>query len=117
MGIAGIALAWAMYIVSPGTGARIAGHFPRLYRFLLNKWYFDELYDAVFVRPAKAFGLFLWKVFDEKIIDGLGPNGAAFLTHLSAVRVGRIQTGFVYHYAFAMLLGFMVLLTWVVFGS
>ena len=117
MAISGIALAWFLYIISPETPSRIAGTFPRLYRFLLNKWYFDELYNAIFVQPAFKLGRVLWKFFDEKIVDGLGPNGAAFLTQLSAARVGRLQTGFLYHYAFAMLLGFMVILTWVVFGG
>ena len=71
---------------------------------------------CAFVRPAKRLGQYLWKFWDEKIIDGLGPNGAALVTHLTAGRVARLQTGYVYHYAFAMLIGFLVLVTWVVFG-
>ena len=114
VGLSGIALAWVFYIVHPQLPARLAAKLPWLYRFLLNKWYFDELYAAIFVRPALRLGQFLWKFFDEKIIDGLGPNGAALLTQLSAGRVGRLQTGYVYHYAFAMLLGFLVLISWVV---
>ena len=86
-------------------------------RFVLNKWYFDELYDWLFVRPAKRFGLYLWKFWDDKIIDGCGPNGAALLTHFWAGRIGRAQTGYVYHYAFAMMIGFMVIVAWVVFGG
>jgi NADH-quinone oxidoreductase subunit L len=88
--------------------------FPWLYRFLLNKWYFDELYDALFVRPALRLGRFLWKFGDEKIVDGWGPNGAALITQLSAGRISRLQTGYVYHYAFAMLIGFLLVISWVV---
>jgi len=116
MAISGIAMAWYLYIVSPETPAKIAAMFPFIYRFLLNKWYFDELYDFLFVQPAKRLGKFLWKFGDVKIIDGLGPNGAALVTHLSAGRVSRLQTGYVYHYAFAMLLGFLAMISWVVFA-
>jgi NADH-quinone oxidoreductase subunit L len=115
MAISGIALAWVLYIVTPETPAKIAACFPFTYRFLLNKWYFDELYDFLFVRPAKRIGYTLWKFWDEKIIDGLGPNGAALATYLTAGKIGRLQTGYVYHYAFAMLAGFVVIFTWVVF--
>ncbi len=114
--LSGIALAWGFYIVNPAIPARIAATVPFLYRFLLNKWYFDELYDFLFVRPAKKFGYYLWKFWDEKIIDGLGPNGAALVTFLSAGRVSRLQTGYVYHYAFAMLVGFLVIISWVLFA-
>ena len=116
VGILGIALAAILYIVNPGVPVKIAETVPFLYRFLLNKWYFDELYDMIFVRPAKQLGQYLWKFWDEKIIDGLGPNGAAMATFLSAGRVSRLQTGYVYHYAFAMLIGFMVIFSWVVFS-
>jgi NADH-quinone oxidoreductase subunit L len=115
--LSGIALAWVFYIVNPMLPVKLAKRFPYLYKFLLNKWYFDELYDAVFVRPLKRFGQFLWKFFDEKIIDGLGPNGAALLTYLAAGRTAKLQTGYVYHYAFAMLLGLVVLVSWVVVGG
>ena len=115
VGLCGIALAWVFYIINPGLPIRLHNSFPRLYRFLLNKWYFDELYDRIFVRPAKRLGYYLWKFWDEKIIDGLGPNGAALVTYLSAGRVSRLQTGYVFHYAFAMLIGFMVIFSWVVF--
>ena len=117
MGLSGIALAWYFYIVSPGLPPKLASRFPKLYRFLLNKWYFDELYDRVFVEPAKRYGYWLWKFFDTKIIDGLGPNGAALAAYLSAGRLARLQTGYVYHYAFAMLAGFLVIISWVVFGG
>lgn len=117
VGLCGIGLAWVFYIVNPSLPVKLAATFPRLYRFLLNKWYFDELYDFLFVRPAMKLGTWLWQFFDTKIIDGLGPNGAALVTYLSAGRVSRLQTGYVYHYAFVMLAGFAVLFTWVVFGG
>ena len=117
VGIFGIALAWVFYIVNTQLPPKVAKALPFLYRFLLNKWYFDELYNYVFVRKAKKLGHYLWKFWDEKIIDGLGPNGAAMATFLSASRVSRLQTGFVFHYAFAMLIGFMVIMSWVVFGG
>ena len=80
-----------------------------LYIFLYNKWYFDELYDFLFVRPAHALGRFLWKVGDGKIIDGLGPDGIAARV-LDATRGAvRLQSGYVYHYAFAMLIGVVAL--------
>ncbi len=115
MALSGIGLAWFLYIASPAIPARIAKKFPYLYKFLLNKWYFDELYDLLFVNPAKRLGQYLWKFWDEKIIDGLGPNGAALITHLMVGRTSRLQTGYLYHYAFAMLLGFLIITSWVVF--
>ena len=82
------------------------------YRFLLNKWYFDELYDAIFVRPALALGRFFWKRGDGNVIDGT-INGVAmgivpFFTRLAA----RAQSGYLFHYAFAMVIGIAVLITW-----
>jgi len=115
--LAGIGLAWLFYIVSPKIPAKIAAIFPWPYQFLLRKWYFDELYDWLFVNRAKKIGHYLWKFWDEKIIDGLGPNGAALVTQLSARRVSCLQTGYVYHYAFAMMIGFMLIVGWVVFGG
>ncbi|MEQ1789275.1 MAG: NADH-quinone oxidoreductase subunit L [Rickettsiales bacterium] len=115
MAVSGIALAWMFYISFPELPKIFAARHPYIYRFLLNKWYFDELYDFLFVNPAKRFGKYLWKFWDEKIIDGLGPNGAALMTHLFASRTSRLQTGYVYHYAFAMLLGFLAITTFVVF--
>ncbi len=115
MAISGIALAWVFYILYPAIPAQISAKFPLIYRFLLNKWYFDELYDFLFVNPARKLGHYLWKFWDEKIIDGLGPNGAALITHLAAGRTSRLQTGYLYHYAFAMLVGFLVITSWVVF--
>ncbi|MEZ5690338.1 MAG: NADH-quinone oxidoreductase subunit L [Rickettsiales bacterium] len=115
--VSGIALAWLFYIVFPHMPALMARKFPLIYRFLLNKWYFDELYDFLFVKPTKKLGSYLWRVWDEKIIDGLGPNGAALFSHLMSGRVSRLQSGFVYHYSFVMLLGFLFIISWVLFGN
>ncbi len=115
LALSGIALAWYMYIDSPAVPAMLAARAPWLYRFLLNKWYFDEFYDATLVKPAKRFGQYLWKFWDETIVDGVFVNGSAMLASLFASRVSRLQTGYVYHYAFAMLLGFLFIVTWVVF--
>jgi NADH-quinone oxidoreductase subunit L len=109
----GLVTAWVMYIRKPEWPAKLAENQRPLYLFLLNKWYFDELYDFVFVRPAQALGRFLWKRGDENTIDG-GINGLAmgivpFLTRLA----GRAQSGYVFTYAFAMVLGIAAILTWV----
>ncbi len=115
VGVAGIAFAWICYIRDPAIPGRVANAFPSLYRFLLNKWYFDELYNKLFVRPAFALGNKLWQFWDTRIIDGLGPNGAALLSYVIAQRISRLQTGYVYHYAFAMLIGVLGIISWVVF--
>ena len=109
---AGIAVAYLLYVLKPAWPARIAGALRPLYLFLLNKWYFDELYDAVLVRPAKAIGYALWKGGDGAVIDGLGPDGIAAATLNLARRAVRLQSGYVYHYAFAMLIGVALLVTW-----
>ena len=90
----------------------IAGRFQKLYLFLLNKWYFDELYDRIFVRPAFTIGRALWKVGDGMLIDGLGPDGLSSAIRLISRRVSALQSGYLYHYAFSMLIGLVVLITW-----
>ena len=85
-----------------------------LYQFLLNKWYFDELYDFIFVKPSKKLGLFLWKFFDLRIIDGFGPDGISALIKKFSVKANKFQSGFIYQYAFVMLLGFSALLTYLI---
>ncbi len=117
MMVAGFVVAWAFYIANPGLPARLAERLPRLYRFLLNKWYFDELYDALFVRPAFRLGRFLWKVGDGRIIDGLGPDGVARAVMRAGARVRLVQTGYIYTYAFAMLVGIVVLTAILFFGG
>ncbi|MFN5998045.1 MAG: NADH-quinone oxidoreductase subunit L [Paracoccaceae bacterium] len=114
----GFGLAWLFYIKDPSLPRRLATQQRPLYLFLLNKWYFDELYDVIFVRPAKWLGNFLWKKGDGNVIDG-SLNGVAlgiipFFTRLA----GRAQSGYLFHYAFAMVLGIVVLVTWMtLFGG
>ncbi len=111
----GLALAWLFYIKRPDLPERLAASQALLYDFLLNKWYFDELYDAIFVRPAKWLGRFLWKAGDGLVIDGFGPDGISARVLATARAAVRLQTGYVYHYAFAMLLGVSALITWYLF--
>jgi NADH-quinone oxidoreductase subunit L len=112
----GFLVSWLFYIRRPYLPVELAGQHPLLYKFLLNKWYFDELYDLIFVRPAKWIGRFLWKVGDGKIIDGLGPDGISARVMDITRGAVRIQTGYLYHYAFAMLIGVAGLITWFIFG-
>lgn len=110
--IIGFVTAWIFYIRDPSIPGRLAAQQPILYRFLLNKWYFDEIYDAIFVRPAKTIGAFLWRRGDGNVIDG-SINGVAlgiipYFTRLA----GRAQSGYLFHYAFAMVIGIAVLLVW-----
>ena len=83
-----------------------------LYNFLVNKWYFDELYDFLFVKPAKKIGAFFWKIGDGTIIDGFGPDGLAKLVKLVSDKAVQFQSGFLYHYAFVILIGLSILLTY-----
>ena len=112
MGVLGIAVAWLAYIWRPELPGIVARRFRAIYLFLLNKWYFDELYDALLVRPAMALGFDLWKKGDGAVIDGLGPDGVAATATRLAVRASRLQTGYLYHYAFVMLIGVVVLVSW-----
>jgi NADH-quinone oxidoreductase subunit L len=101
----------------PERAAQMAARKGMLYTFLYNKWYFDELYDFLFVRPAQWLGRVLWKVGDGMIIDGLGPDGIAARV-LDGTRAAiKLQTGYVYHYAFAMLVGAAALATWFLFSG
>ncbi|MDX2234954.1 MAG: NADH-quinone oxidoreductase subunit L [Hyphomonadaceae bacterium] len=101
--LAGFLLALPIYLFSQTMGAAIARTFAPLNAFLTRKWYFDELYDAVFVRGARALGDLFWKGGDKKIIDGLGPDGFAWMSRFTARQMRRSQTGYVYHYSFFML--------------
>jgi NADH-quinone oxidoreductase subunit L len=112
LGLAGIALAYLFYIKRPDMPRIYAERFKALYLLSFNKWYFDEIYDALFVRPALAIGRGLWKGGDGAIIDGLGPDGLAAATLALARRAGRLQSGYVYHYAFAMLIGVVAIVSW-----
>jgi NADH-quinone oxidoreductase subunit L len=117
MMLAGLLIAYYMYVLDRQAPERLADSFPALYRFLLNKWYFDELYDLVFVRPAFAIGRLFWKGGDGAIIDGFGPDGVSARVLDVTRETVRLQTGYVYHYAFAMLLGAAALATWYLFGG
>jgi NADH-quinone oxidoreductase subunit L len=117
VGVAGIGLAYVMYVLAPGLPGALANRFGAVYRFVFNKWYFDELYDALFVRPAFYIGRGLWKSGDGALIDGVGPDGIAAATLSLARRATRLQTGYVFHYAFAMLIGVLILITWYLFRS
>ena len=116
-GLGGIALAYVFYIASPELPARTAQALRPLYLFSLNKWYFDELFDRIFVRPAMILGAGLWKRGDGAIIDGYGPDGVASTTQRASRRTSALQSGYVYHYAFAMLIGVFVLVTWYVLSQ
>jgi NADH-quinone oxidoreductase subunit L len=107
----GFGIAWLYYIKAPWLPEWTARTFRPLYLFLLNKWYFDEIYDWLFVRPVFWVSRQLWKTGDGKIIDGLGPDGVAARVLDVTGRVVRLQTGYVYHYAFAMLIGVAFLIT------
>jgi NADH-quinone oxidoreductase subunit L len=85
-----------------------------LYNFLIHKWYFDELYEVIFIKTSKKIGLFFWKVCDIKIIDGLGPDGISSIIKKLSIKAIKFQSGFVYQYAFIMLLGFSALLTFLI---
>jgi NADH-quinone oxidoreductase subunit L len=111
-GLGGLAMAYVFYIRDPRIPVRLAQRWRVLYLFILNKWYFDELYDRLFVRPAMALGDGLWKGGDGLLIDGLGPNGVAAMTRDLARQASRLQTGYLYHYAFVMLIGVAAFVTW-----
>jgi len=110
--LSGIALAYLLYMARPDLPGVIAARLRPLYLFLLNKWYFDELFDAIFVQPARYLGRGFWKAGDGALIDGVGPDGLAAATQSLSRRTSRLQSGYVYHYAFAMLIGVVALVTW-----
>ena len=82
-----------------------------MYKLLLNKWYFDEIYEFIFVKPIKKTGNFLWKSGDENIIDKYGPNGISKIIKLISIKAVKLQSGYIFDYAFIMLIGFSLLLT------
>jgi NADH-quinone oxidoreductase subunit L len=113
----GFVIAWEFYIRRPELPAELARQQEPLYKFLLNKWYFDELYDFLLVRPTLRLGRVLWKYGDGWVIDGLGPDGISARVLDVTRGVVRLQTGYLYHYAFAMLIGVAALITWFMFGA
>jgi NADH-quinone oxidoreductase subunit L len=113
----GWAVAWQFYIRRPELPDQLARQHDMLYRFLLNKWYFDELYDLILVRPTIRLGRLLWKGGDGWLIDGFGPDGVSAWVLDVTRSVVRLQTGYLYHYAFAMLIGLAALITWFMFSG
>ena len=115
MGVSGIALAYVMYMLRPDLPALAVRVFRPLHTFFFNKWFFDELYDRVFVRPCIYLGRGFWKSGDGAVIDGVGPDGVAAATRNLSKRASALQSGYLYHYAFAMLIGVVVLASWYLF--
>ena len=113
----GFAVAWYFYLTNPLLPFGLAKRFRGAHLFLLNAWYFDALYDRLFVRPAMRLGRKLWKVGDGKIIDGIGPDGVAARVIDITNRVVKLQTGYIYHYAFVMLMGVAFIITYFLFWS
>jgi NADH-quinone oxidoreductase subunit L len=114
--IVGLVGAWIAYIWRTDIPARFTATFALVYDFVFHKWYFDELYDLLFVKPAFVIGRLLWHRGDEQTIDRFGPNGSAWVVALSSRVAGKVQTGYVYTYAFVMLLGLTAAATWVIAG-
>ncbi len=111
--IAGLAIAWYGYIRNPAFPAKFAAAIKPLYTFVYNKWFFDELYDRIFVRPAFWLGEKFWKLGDQGLIDRFGPNGSAWVVVQGSRIASKLQTGFLYSYALVMLLGLTAAISWV----
>jgi len=112
--ILSIPISYYLFVINKSFSKKLAEVNKPLYLFLLNKWYFDELYESIFVKPSKSFGLFLWKFFDIKLIDGFGPDGISAFIKKCSLKANKFQSGFIYQYAFVMLLGFSALLTFLI---
>jgi len=116
--LVGLYLAWLFYIRRPDFPGRLAAQHRPLYLFLLNKWYFDELFDWVIVRPLLWLGRFFWRKGDGEVIDGALNGVALGIIPFFARLAGRAQSGYLFHYAFAMVLGIVILVTWMtIFGG
>ena len=109
-----IPIAYYLFVINKNLPEQIANVNKPLHQFLVNKWYFDEIYNIIFVNPSKKIGLFLWKFFDIKIIDGFGPDGISSFIKKCSLKANKFQSGFIYQYAFVMLLGFSALLTFLI---
>jgi NADH-quinone oxidoreductase subunit L len=110
--LAGLATAYFVYMMGEGKAQALANAFRPLYLFFFNKWYFDELYNAIFIKPAFALGRLFWKAGDQNTIDRFGPNGAAALVGMGSRMVGKMQSGYIYSYALVMLLGLVAAISW-----
>ncbi|MEN8859694.1 NADH-quinone oxidoreductase subunit L [Qipengyuania flava] len=113
--VIGLVVAWYAYIKDTSIPAKTAEQLGPIYRFLYNKWYFDELYHYLFVVPAFWLGRQFWKIGDVGTIDRFGPNGIAWVVEKGAVGARKFQTGYLYSYALVMLLGLVAAITWVLF--
>ena len=112
MMVIGLITAIIFYLLYPKVPKFLSSQFNPLYKFLLNKWYFDEIYEFIFVRNISRIGNFLSNFGDKRIIDGLGPDGISLRVMDIAKQISRVQTGYIYHYAFAMLIGLMLFITY-----
>ena len=109
-----IPIAYYLFVKNKKLPNDIASMNKPLYNFLVNKWYFDELYEILFIKSFKKAGVFLWKFFDIKIIDRFGPDGISLLIKKFSIKANKFQSGYIYQYAFIMLLGFSALLTFLI---
>ena len=112
--ILSIPIAYYLFVKNKELPKQIVSVNKPLHEFLVNKWYFDELYEIIFIKSSKKLGLILWKFFDVKIIDGFGPDGISRLIKKCSIKANKFQSGYIYHYAFIMLLGFSALLTFLI---
>jgi NADH-quinone oxidoreductase subunit L len=115
--LVGLWIAWNNYIRSPGAADRLAAMFPAIYQFVSNKWYFDELFDFLFVRPSLWLGRLFWKGGDEGTIDRFGPHGAAYAVGVGNQVTTRFQSGYLYSYALVMLLGLIAAASWAIWWA
>ena len=111
----GVMLAALIYFYKNHLSKKIAHNLYPLYSISLNKWYVDELYNSIFIKPYFLLANLFWKKGDEKIIDGYGPNGITKIILVSSNYLSRFQSGYLYHYAFAMLGGLVIILTWFIY--
>jgi NADH-quinone oxidoreductase subunit L len=111
--ITGLAIAWYGYIKNPGFPAKLVAVIKPVHTFVFNKWYFDELYDRLFVKPAFWLGDKFWKLGDIGLIDRFGPNGSAWMVLQGSRIASKLQTGYLYSYALVMLLGLTAAISWV----
>jgi NADH-quinone oxidoreductase subunit L len=109
-----IPIAYYLFVKEKSVPYQIIQSNKPLYNLLINKWYFDELYDVLFIQSSKKLGLFFWKVIDVKIIDKFGPDGVSLLIKNLSLKASKFQSGFIYQYAFMILLGFSLLLTFLI---
>ena len=109
-----IPISYYLFVKNKILTEKISGMNQPLYKFLVNKWYFDDLYEFIFIKTSKRIGLFLWKIIDVKIIDGFGPDGISLLIKKISIKANKFQSVYIYQYAFIMLLGFSALLTYLI---